>query len=116
MTRCSGQPRRTSVISAAPRSRVPGVLIAVISLVLVGLAAVAGPQAQAAGGLSAHGSARQVYATGLAGGATVTLLDSHGRAVRTQKANSLGGVLFRHVKPGTGYRVRSAGTTSPKLT
>ncbi len=104
------------MLGSASRVRFSGVLVAVFSLLLMGLAA-AGPQARAAGGdFSAHGSARQVYATGLPAGAPVTLVDSHGRAVKQRQANALGGVLFRHVRPGTGYRVRSGGARSPKLT
>ena len=54
----------------------------------------------------AHGSARQVYATGLAGHAKASLLDRRGKAVQTKRADALGGLLFRGVKPGGGYRVR----------
>ena len=81
---------------SASRVRPSSVLLSILSLVVVGLAAVAGPSAHAADGdLAAHGSARQVYATGLGKGAAVSLLDSHGRVVKRQKANALGGVLFR---------------------
>jgi predicted acyl esterase len=60
--------------------------------------------------LDAHGSVQQVYATGAAPGAQMSLIDSAGRTVATKQANSLGGLLFRNVTPGTGYRVRpSAG-------
>ncbi len=69
----------------------------------------------AAGAFTAHGSARQVYATGLAPRARATLLDAGGHRVARRRADSLGGVLFRHVRPGRGYRVRS-GTTSGRLT
>src|SRR3954451_5595079 len=58
---------------------------------------------------SAHGSARQVYATGLKSNVRVTLLDAGGHKIQTKRARGLGGVLFRNVKPGSGYRVRSAG-------
>ncbi len=86
-------------------------------LMLVGLAAVAGTPAEAAdSGFTARGSARQVYATGLAPGAQVALLDADGDVVKRQRANALGGVLFRRVAPGTGYQVRAAGGTSEPLT
>jgi len=65
---------------------------------------------------SAHGSAEQVYATGLTGGAQAQLLDSSGKVVATKKVDSLGGVLFRNVKPGSGYKVQSGGNTSDALT
>ena len=67
---------------------------------------------------SAKGSVEQVYVTGLAPGAEMTLLSASGKTVATQKASSLGGLLFRNVKPGTGYRVRPSGggTASGPLT
>ena len=50
--------------------------------------------------MSAHGSAEQAYAVGLRANRTVTLLNAHGRKVAAQKADSLGGVVFRNVTPG----------------
>src|SRR4051812_36648444 len=64
----------------------------------------------------AHGSVNQVYVTGLSPGAKTTLLDRRSRKVRTQKANSLGGLLFRDVKAGRRYRVRSGAERSAPLT
>ena len=58
----------------------------------------------------ARGSAEQVYATGLPPGTSASLLNSAGRKVATQRANALGGVLFREVTPGSGYRVRVSGS------
>jgi predicted acyl esterase len=54
----------------------------------------------------AKGSVKQVYVTGLEAGAQMSLLDRTGKKVRTRKASALGGLLFRNVKPGAGYRVR----------
>src|SRR5207247_177464 len=67
---------------------------------------------------SAHGSVEQVYATGLSPGAVTSLLDPAGQVVATRNANDLGGLLFRNVPPGDGYRVRLAadGETSGPLT
>jgi uncharacterized protein len=67
---------------------------------------------------SAHGSVEQVYATGLPPGAQTSLLDPAGQLVATRNANDLGGLLFRNVPPGDGYRVRLAtdGETSGPLT
>jgi hypothetical protein len=62
--------------------------------------------AAAATSFSAHGSVEQVYVTGAAPGAQLSLLDSAGHAVATRRVNALGGLLFRDVKPGSGYRVR----------
>jgi len=90
------------------RSRGATVRIVLAAALIAGLAVVgvasAAPSASGSG-LTAEGSARQVYATGLAGGARVALLDSAGRTVATRSANKLGGVLFRDVNPGSGYRV-----------
>ncbi|MDX6601428.1 MAG: uncharacterized protein QOF13_630 [Solirubrobacterales bacterium] len=65
----------------------------------------------------AHGSVEQVYATGLLPGAQVSLYDSEGGEVATKSANNLGGILFRNVVPGDGYRVglASGGPESPPL-
>jgi predicted acyl esterase len=74
--------------------------------------------AASASAFTAQGSAKQVYVTGLAPSAQVSLLSSSGAIVYTQNANSLGGLLFRNVTPGTGYRVRltSTGEASGPIT
>jgi predicted acyl esterase len=59
---------------------------------------------------SANGSIEQVYVTGLAGNAQASLLTKKGETVSTQNADALGGLLFRHVAPGTRYRVRLTAT------
>jgi hypothetical protein len=59
--------------------------------------------------VSARGSVEQVYATGLGPGARIALLDRAGRRIATTRSDSLGGVVFRGVRPGTGYRVRVLG-------
>jgi uncharacterized protein len=73
--------------------------------------------AASASAFNAQGSARQVYVTGVAPSAQVSLLNSSGGTVYTQNADSLGGVLFREVTPGSGYRVRidSTGEKSGRL-
>src|SRR5436190_5430597 len=63
----------------------------------------------AAADVDAHGSVQQVYVTGLTPGAKATLVDAAGKGVKSRKADSLGGLLFRNVRPGGGYRVRLAG-------
>src|SRR2546423_15297570 len=66
---------------------------------------------------TAHGSVEQVYVTGLAANQPLTLLTSAGKTVATQSADGQGGLLFRNVKPGSGYKVKAAdGTTSAPLT
>ncbi len=68
--------------------------------------AAAGSAGAAGAGFSAHGSVEQVYVTGLKPLSRATLLDASGDAVKTQRADRQGGLLFRHVKPGGGYRVQ----------
>ena len=89
-----------------------GATVAVLALVFAGAASAAEPS------FDAHGSVEQVYATGLPEGADVSLLDSNSQVVQTRQANYLGGILFREVAPGDGYRVRldSTGETSGPLT
>jgi predicted acyl esterase len=64
-----------------------------------------------ASAFEAHGSAKQVYVTGLPANAQASLLDSSGATVYTQNADSEGGLLFREVTPGSRYRVRVASTS-----
>jgi predicted acyl esterase len=74
------------------------VALAVAALWLVGAAG--------ASAYSAAGSVEQVYVTGLASGAQASLLGPKGETVSTQTADADGGLLFRHVKPAKGYRVK----------
>jgi predicted acyl esterase len=73
------------------------------------------PAAASAASFDAQGSVEQVYATGLAPGASVSLLDGGGQTVATRNANQLGGTLFRNVTPGDGYHVVSGGEESSPL-
>ncbi len=72
-------------------------------------------RALAAPSFDAHGSVEQVYATGLNPGAQVSLDNSGGSVLETKSADNLGGVLFRNVTPGGGYRVVSGGAQSGPL-
>ncbi len=67
---------------------------------------------------AAVGSVGQVYVTGLAPSAPAALLTSTGQTVKTQSADSLGGLLFRNVPAAAGYHVRrvSDGVLSGALT
>jgi len=67
---------------------------------------------------TAVGSAEQVYVTGLAPSAQMSLVNSAGQTLYSQSADSLGGLLFRNVPPAAGYRVRqdSDGLESGALT
>ncbi len=90
------------------RRRVHASLCSLGIVLALGLIGAAG--AVAAPSFSAHGSAEQVYVTGLAPNATMSLLTAQGATLYTQQADSLGGLLFRNVPPGSGYRVRLAST------
>jgi uncharacterized protein len=72
------------------------------------IALIAVANASAAPSFTARGSAEQVYVTGLAPGKKVSLVTPQGSTLYTQPADSLGGLLFRNVPPGSGYRVRTA--------
>jgi predicted acyl esterase len=86
--------------------RVPVLLLLVLAaLVLPATAEAAGPPV-------VRGSVEQVQVTGAAPGASVRLVDRRGRSVATQAAGALGGVVFRTVRPGRGYRVQAGGATS----
>ena len=63
-------------------------------------------RAATTGALTARGSARQVDVTGVPARAKVELLNAKRKRVQVKRATSLGGVLFRNVKPGRGYRVK----------
>jgi predicted acyl esterase len=97
-----------------------------LSLILTAGALVAGVVSPAvtskAGALtppfSAHGSVNQVYVTGLAPNAEMSLITPWGKSLYTQRADSLGGLLFRNVPAGPGYHVRldPSGSESGPLT
>src|ERR1700733_13051005 len=67
---------------------------------------------------TAHGSAEQVYVLGLGANEKMSLVNRAGKTIATQNADSLGGLLFRNVPPGSGYRVRQfpAGAESAPVT
>lgn len=58
----------------------------------------------------ARGSVEQIYVTGLSANAEMSLIGSDGTTVQTQNADSLGGLLFGNVTPGSGYHVRLSST------
>src|SRR5437764_582593 len=112
VTRRAGEGRR---MVAGPGLRRPARISVISTLVALAVCLVAAASASA---FTAQGSAKQVYVTGLDPNAQASLLNSKGKTVYTQNADSLGGLLFRNVAPGTGYRVRltSAGQASGPLT
>lgn len=92
-------------VPRAPRRRV--LRSAVAALVVLAAWLVTAASASA---FSAHGSVEQVYVTGLAPSAQLSLLGPDGETISTQTADSLGGALFRSVAPGKHYRVKLSAT------
>lgn len=111
MSHTRGVPRLVAAPTLWRRARA-GAASALIAFV------VALVMSASAAAFNAQGSAKQVYVTGLAPNAQASLLSSSGETVYTQNADSLGGLLFRSVAPGKGYRVRvtSTGETSSPIT
>ena len=75
---------------------------------IAALVALSPPAAAAATRVDAHRSAEQVYATGLKPHARAALLNAAGHVVASQRADGQGGLVYREVRPGRGYRVRLA--------
>jgi predicted acyl esterase len=84
-------------------------LAACAAAVLCGLLAAAVPAAAkptlTPAEFHARGSAEQVYATGVSAHGVLTLVDRHGRTVASKRADALGGVVFRGIAAGHGYRL-----------
>src|SRR4051812_39602954 len=72
------------------------------------IVALAPASASAINGLAVHGSVNQVYVTGAQPGTSLRLIDRKKRKVASRPVGSLGGVVFRRVPAGKGYRVRAA--------
>jgi predicted acyl esterase len=97
-----GRVRRCEVLRSAVRVRIVSIAVVLVALMAVAHTSAAAPPAPT---FTAQGSAEQVYVTGLAPNAKASLLTPTGTTLYTQNADSLGGLLFRNVPPGTGYRV-----------
>ncbi len=91
----------------------PGRRLVIAVLMTFAVLIVASANASA---FTAQGSADQVYVTGLPANSEASLLSSGGATVATQSADAQGGLLFRNVKPASGYRVKTGGETSAKIT
>src|SRR5271166_357439 len=104
LSRVGGGTRFVTASALRRRARIGAV--AMLAAAAVWLVAVA-----TASAFSAHGSVEQVYVTGLAPNAQMSLLRSNGETVATQSADSLGGLLFRKVAPGRRYHVRLTSTS-----
>ena len=77
-----------------------------VTLAAAGLASQA--TASAATRLVVGGSVQQVYVTGARPGEKLALVNRRGATIAELAAGSLGGQVFRNLKPGPGYRVRPA--------
>lgn len=75
-------------------------------LIMVGPMPVTVTSAATTPAFHAYGSAEQVYVLGLRPGARMSLVTPSGHTLYTRGADSQGGLLFRKVPPGRGYRVR----------
>ncbi|HET9103822.1 MAG TPA: CocE/NonD family hydrolase [Solirubrobacteraceae bacterium] len=96
--------RRDRGAGLSVRGRFSAVCVTFVAALWLG---VAGAQAST---FTAAGSVQQVYATGLPGNGRAALVDAGGHTVTIRSADSLGGVLFRNVSPGSGYRVKDLGS------
>ncbi|MEO9118973.1 MAG: CocE/NonD family hydrolase [Solirubrobacteraceae bacterium] len=96
--------------ASVPRRRLTIATTLVAALIALLVPAVANAR------MTAHGSAAQAYATGLAGGRAVTLVNRRGSVVQRRQADTQGAVLFRVVTPGYGYRIRQGRLRSAALT
>ena len=90
-------------------------LAALLTLVLCAATAQAKPR-QPPARYIARGSVEQVYVTGAPVRALLRVVNQRGATVSSQRADSLGGVLFRNIAPGRGYRVRLSTAQSGPLT
>jgi uncharacterized protein len=86
-------------------SRIVPASAGVVALLVL---AVSAPAASAANALQVHGSVNQVYVTGAQPGTALRLIDRRGNRVSKKPVGSLGGVVFRGISAGKGYRVRAA--------
>ena len=95
------------------RTAVLGRLLAL--MVITSAMAIAPGAARAAGRPHARGSAEQAYAVGIGGHARARLIGPRGRVIARRRADAQGGVLFRSVNPGRGYRIAAGRWRSARL-
>jgi predicted acyl esterase len=104
---------RTWQAASMPRTALP---IAALVMAATFASPAAAQTGRAAAPFVARGSVEQVQVTGVSPGARLSLVDRRGRQVGSRRADSLGGLLFRNVRPGAGYRVRQGGLRSGSVT
>jgi predicted acyl esterase len=88
-----------------------------IALALTGVSSAEARTGKAQAAFTVRGSVEQVDVTAAQPGSRVDLLDGDGRKVASQTAGALGGVVFRSVAAGGGYRARQGadGAKSPAV-
>ena len=91
-------------MSTAGRERSRMVVAAIAAALAI--ACLAPAASSAANGLAVHGSVNQVYVTGGQSGTSLRLVRK-GKVVSRKPVGTLGGVVFRRLASGKGYRVRA---------
>jgi uncharacterized protein len=99
------QRKKSSTPGRIGRAAVIAISACLLVSSLTAVASTATSSSAATPSFSATGSAGQVYATGLAPSAQASLVTPQGQTLSTQTADTLGGLVFRNVPPGSGYRV-----------
>ena len=109
--------RKNRLLRRGATAAAIGLLAGLVAQATVDGARAATTATTAATPFLAAGSVEQVYATGVTPNATVTLTNAAGKTIASQKADAQGGILFRTITPGGGYRVHVLhGPTSGPLT
>jgi uncharacterized protein len=103
-------PRGTQARKGFAAGRIATVAAIVLSVCLAVSWLTVTRGAASAPSFDAVGSAEQVYVTGLAANAQASLISPDGSILYTQDADSLGGLLFQNVTPGSGYKVQLSST------
>jgi uncharacterized protein len=94
-------------MSCAGNARYLKRAIAVVLPMALAIVAFSPAGASAANSLAVHGSVEQVYVTGAQPGTSLRLVRK-GKVVSKKPVGTLGGVVFRRIPTGKGYRVRAA--------
>ncbi len=88
-------------------------LAAVVAATFVATSIVVGTASTpsfAATAFQGHGSIGEAYAIGATPGERLTLVDRSGSNVGSGVVDTLGGIIIRNVRPGSGYRFEETGT------
>ena len=97
--------RLTAAVLATGASAV--LLPAISTSASAGASTEAVPAATTSAPFTAHGSIDEAYVLGAKTGEKLVLVNSQGNEVGSGSADRLGSLIFRTIKPGSGYEVRS---------